>query len=487
MVHLSYADGSTYEGQVSAEGVPHGRGVMRFSDGTVYDGEWENDEREGRGDERYMGDVYSGGWHRDKKHGKGIHRYANGDAFEGEFAEGKRAGHGKYVYADGATFVGAYEADSRCGWGVERYASGAVFEGHFRDDLKEGCGALRHHDGPTTVSRFAANQPTGEGARWSSNGKVAWRLVDGRPAGKISLDAAMAVAAELGSDVLAAVAMPIQRALRKQADVTAAKARELREQKRALEGEREALRAEAAAAVAAREAAERELRELRLNNARADGLERAREQLLEEAAGATSGLEGGCGDAGSGRHSNQLAARGTSASGTAPRDAIMAGRDDEGRPSITRGGAGDRAAGAGVKDGAPHELAAVGGSLQAALVDAEWRWRMAGETADDAPSSEEEAAPDAPWGMGEEEAEAEDAGAAASEWPPALSSSSQAHMLIAGFRSRSQPTLDLGASIDERMAGAVAGAASPTKVPVTRALLAELAKLEPGATIGRES
>ena len=70
--------------------------------------------------------------------------------------------------------------------------TGAVYEGQWSRDVKEGSGTHRHHTegahGITTVSRFADNLPVGEGARWSASGKIAWRLQDGKPAGKLTLD-----------------------------------------------------------------------------------------------------------------------------------------------------------------------------------------------------------------------------------------------------------------------------------------------------------
>ena len=82
---ITYEDGSLYEGTLHPQsGLPHGEGMMKFSDGSVYSGQWADDLREGVGTERCAGDEYKGGWHIDRKHGFGTCTYAAGDRFEGE-------------------------------------------------------------------------------------------------------------------------------------------------------------------------------------------------------------------------------------------------------------------------------------------------------------------------------------------------------------------------------------------------------------------
>ena len=57
----------------------HGRGVYRYADGDVYEGDYKDNEMHGRGVYRYTsGAVYEGDWKDDKRHGQGVHRYADG-------------------------------------------------------------------------------------------------------------------------------------------------------------------------------------------------------------------------------------------------------------------------------------------------------------------------------------------------------------------------------------------------------------------------
>ena len=68
---------------------------MTYANKDVYDGEWKNDRKEGRGTMNYHnGDVYEGEFSKGKLHGKGTYTYASGDVSKaiGEWKEGKKTG-----------------------------------------------------------------------------------------------------------------------------------------------------------------------------------------------------------------------------------------------------------------------------------------------------------------------------------------------------------------------------------------------------------
>ena len=46
------------------------------------------------------GDVYEGDWKNDQRTGKGILKYHDGDVYEGEFNKGKKEGKGTMKYKD---------------------------------------------------------------------------------------------------------------------------------------------------------------------------------------------------------------------------------------------------------------------------------------------------------------------------------------------------------------------------------------------------
>lgn len=67
-----------YTGDIDNNSKRHGRGVMKYDNGAVYDGEWQHDMADGTGTYRWPdGDIYSGEWKKDVRHGTGIYRWSN--------------------------------------------------------------------------------------------------------------------------------------------------------------------------------------------------------------------------------------------------------------------------------------------------------------------------------------------------------------------------------------------------------------------------
>ena len=67
--------------------------------------------------------MYEGEWKNDRKHGRGIYVWGegtefDGDIFEGEFEDGLRSGKGTYTWKDGRKYVGQWEKDKQNGQGV---------------------------------------------------------------------------------------------------------------------------------------------------------------------------------------------------------------------------------------------------------------------------------------------------------------------------------------------------------------------------------
>lgn len=59
-------DKGEYEGETNDEGKRHGKGKCVWQDKSEYDGNWDEDVREGLGVFKYEnGDIYRGQWHDD--------------------------------------------------------------------------------------------------------------------------------------------------------------------------------------------------------------------------------------------------------------------------------------------------------------------------------------------------------------------------------------------------------------------------------------
>ena len=57
------------------------------------------------------GDIYDGQFLNDKRHGKGIYHYANGERYEGDYFEGMRQGQGTMYYKNGRKDEGEWQND----------------------------------------------------------------------------------------------------------------------------------------------------------------------------------------------------------------------------------------------------------------------------------------------------------------------------------------------------------------------------------------
>ncbi|WMJ75543.1 hypothetical protein RCC89_20620 [Cytophagaceae bacterium ABcell3] len=86
-----------------------GMGTGIFETGSIYEGEWKNNQRHGKGFQKFKnGEVYEGDWRNDKREGSGIYTFRNGDYYKGEWKANKRDGFGTVVSARGDTLVHGY-------------------------------------------------------------------------------------------------------------------------------------------------------------------------------------------------------------------------------------------------------------------------------------------------------------------------------------------------------------------------------------------
>lgn len=87
----------TYEGDVDENGNRIGQGKITYTDGTSYEGSFEND--------KYHGE-------------KGIYRWSDGEEHEGSWKEGARDGIGQFRLADGSVDISVYEMNISKGEGL---------------------------------------------------------------------------------------------------------------------------------------------------------------------------------------------------------------------------------------------------------------------------------------------------------------------------------------------------------------------------------
>ena len=133
--------GAVYTGEWNSLGERHGRGVQIWSDGSRYEGYWENDKANGRGRLIHAdGDVYEGEWMDDKAHGLGEYTHTDGATYKGYWTDDKQHGHGIEHWPDGAKYEGEYKSGKKQGFGVFVWADGSQFKGEFLDNNISGNG-----------------------------------------------------------------------------------------------------------------------------------------------------------------------------------------------------------------------------------------------------------------------------------------------------------------------------------------------------------
>ncbi|KAK4083612.1 uncharacterized protein Triagg1_1274 [Trichoderma aggressivum f. europaeum] len=132
--------------------VPHGKGVMRYKDGTMYEGEWDNG-------------IYSG-------HGKYTTKTAE---YAGMWSKGVKAGHGKLTTSDGRVYDGWFEAGRRSGAGTQKNSkTGSSYSGQWKKNVPFGKGVWRWANGDWMEGTWNSSQASGKGTtfRHFGNGSI---------------------------------------------------------------------------------------------------------------------------------------------------------------------------------------------------------------------------------------------------------------------------------------------------------------------------
>jgi len=132
-----YVDGKKiYEGEwLNGEKSGKGTYYSQFSDGSnsKYQGEWLNNKKNGKGVLYNDGKkYYEGEWENDQMNGKGISYYNGKKRYEGEWLNGEKSGKGTYhsKFSDGSKYkyVGEWLNNQENGKGVTYLEDGSIYE-----------------------------------------------------------------------------------------------------------------------------------------------------------------------------------------------------------------------------------------------------------------------------------------------------------------------------------------------------------------------
>ena len=92
------------------------------------------------------GDKYTGQFKNGKRHGRGIRKNADGSVFEGNYEEDQPSGQGKYTWADGESYDGAWKNGLFHGMGIKKLPDGTVYDGLWDMGLPKGLGVCHYPD-----------------------------------------------------------------------------------------------------------------------------------------------------------------------------------------------------------------------------------------------------------------------------------------------------------------------------------------------------
>ena len=160
------------------------KGIMIYSTGHKYIGEFKNGKRDGQGfltmpggrtfEGQFRqnapikgtytcpnGQVYTGTWEFFERNGQGTLKYPDGRFYEGAFKSGLRTGKGVMIYPDGHCYVGDFLRGKRTGKGIMTYPDGRVYTGDFKDGERSGRGVMIPPNGERLEGQFVNGEYVG--------------------------------------------------------------------------------------------------------------------------------------------------------------------------------------------------------------------------------------------------------------------------------------------------------------------------------------
>lgn len=144
---IEFFNGTVYDGPIVG-GKLHGKGLLRFSDKSTFQGQFEYNQILGPGEIHYSElEGYKGDFKGFARHGSGSY-WHNGlkMKYEGQWENDLIHGKGQLEVKDKWAYTGDFLKNKKHGKGVLCFASGAKYEGEFLEDLKHGQGSMFWQD-----------------------------------------------------------------------------------------------------------------------------------------------------------------------------------------------------------------------------------------------------------------------------------------------------------------------------------------------------
>lgn len=168
---LSFADGSTYAGDVNEAGLIDGAGHLQWTNGRYYKGEFKAGLIHGKGQLVFPNDITIEGDFADGlSHGKAKVQYQDGKYYQGDFIKAKMTGEGKWFVPDVYTYQGGVEGGVFKGQGEINYVDGNKYVGQFEHGEMHGEGTYETSDGDVYSGTFVKGSFSGKGVFKDSQG-----------------------------------------------------------------------------------------------------------------------------------------------------------------------------------------------------------------------------------------------------------------------------------------------------------------------------
>jgi hypothetical protein len=193
-----YENGDIYDGEFQ-NNMRNGNGKMIYSNGDIYIGDWVNNKRQGHGKISFVfedGDVvtYEGNWNndvhanvgiitetngdvytgqlndQDNANGKGSMDFENGDKYRGKWKNNQMEGQGSMIYANGDKYIGNWINNEKSGKGTMLYANnGDKYKGDWQQDKINGKGIIAYSNGHSYEGEFIDGLRYGRGIMLFAN------------------------------------------------------------------------------------------------------------------------------------------------------------------------------------------------------------------------------------------------------------------------------------------------------------------------------
>ncbi len=167
-------NGNIYYGSqaITDEKIPNGNGIVYFSEGSIYIGDFQNSKRQGSGIMIWSnGQKYIGEWNYDTFNGNGLLFLSEKDIWTGIFSNGSFIKGKNQITQDGNVYIFEYEEGKKTNRIMIKYEEGNTYVGTYFSSELTGKGIMNYSNGDSYVGEFDTGKKDGYGIYTFSNGQ----------------------------------------------------------------------------------------------------------------------------------------------------------------------------------------------------------------------------------------------------------------------------------------------------------------------------